>query len=167
MYPNECFARGEMMNRAVRFDNKDREKELQDAKADCEAIKFMKNYWNRSVTKNGALGYRTTGHELLDLNFKVSSLRNRRESEIEQDFARAYYEDKKYAVKWLFFLRDILMGLGERRSFRVCLTYLAETQPKTVLAVLPLVAEYGRYDDLLCLLETGLCENVCNYLKVQ
>ncbi len=155
------------MNIAVRFDNKDREKEFQDAKADCEAIKFMKNYGNRSVTENGALGYRTTGHELLDLNFKVSSLRNRTEAEIEQYFARAYYEERKYAVKWLFFLRDILEGLGERRSFRVCLSYLAQTQPKTALAIFPLVAEYGRYDDLLCLLETGLCEDVCKLLKTQ
>lgn len=155
------------MNIAVRFDNKDREKEFEDAKADCEAIKFMKNYGNRSITENGALGYKTTGHELLDLNFKVSSLRNRTEVEIEQCFARAYYEDRKYAVKWLFFLRDILGGLGERRSFRVCLSYLAQTQPKTVLAVLPLVAEYGRYDDLLYLLETGLCEDVCKLLKTQ
>ena len=30
---------------------------------------------NLSRTENGAFGYRTTGKELLDLNFAVSSLR--------------------------------------------------------------------------------------------
>ena len=59
-----------IMNIAVRFDNKDREKEWKNVEADCEAVKFMKNYGNRSVTENGAVGYRTTGHELLDLNSK-------------------------------------------------------------------------------------------------
>ena len=31
--------------------------------------------FNESYTENGALGYRTTGRHLLDLNFKVASLR--------------------------------------------------------------------------------------------
>ena len=32
---------------------------------------------NRSRTENGALGYRTTGKNLLDLNFQTSSLRKK------------------------------------------------------------------------------------------
>ena len=32
--------------------------------------------FNVSVTENGAVGYRTTGKELLDMNFAVSSMRN-------------------------------------------------------------------------------------------
>lgn len=31
---------------------------------------------NVSVTENGAIGYRSTGKSLLDLNFSVSSMRN-------------------------------------------------------------------------------------------
>lgn len=31
---------------------------------------------NHSITENGAIGYRTTGRKLLDLNFMVSSMRN-------------------------------------------------------------------------------------------
>lgn len=30
---------------------------------------------NRSVTENGAVGYKTSGKKLLDLNFAVSSMR--------------------------------------------------------------------------------------------
>lgn len=33
-------------------------------------------------TENGAVGYRTSGKELLDLNFAVSSMRNWDENEI-------------------------------------------------------------------------------------
>ena len=155
------------MNRAIRFENKNRQKELQDAVEEYEAIKFLKNYGNYSVTENGAIGYRTTGHALLDLNFKVSSLRNYTEVEIVKEFIKAYYEERKYTVKWLFFLRDILQGLGERRSFRICRTYLAQIQPEMVVALLPLIPEYGRYDDVLCLLNTKICEDVCKWIKTQ
>ena len=35
----------------------------------------LNEYFNYSVTENGALGYRTSGKELVDLNFAVSSMR--------------------------------------------------------------------------------------------
>ena len=35
----------------------------------------LNDEFNVSVTENGAVGYRTTGKELLDLNFAVASLR--------------------------------------------------------------------------------------------
>ena len=49
---------------------------------------------NVSRTENGALGYRTSGKELLDLNFAVSSMRNMNEKGIESKIAKAFYEDK-------------------------------------------------------------------------
>lgn len=36
----------------------------------------------KQLTENGAVGYRTSGKELLDLNFAVSSMRNWDENEI-------------------------------------------------------------------------------------
>ena len=42
---------------------------------------MVENY-NESVTENGAVGYRTTGKRLLDLNFAVASLRSANENEI-------------------------------------------------------------------------------------
>lgn len=82
--------------------------------------------FNESVTENGAVGYRTTGKELLDLNFSISSMRNMSEDEIVEKFKKAFYEHKLLAVKWLFYVRDVREGLGERRLFRVCMKYLAE-----------------------------------------
>lgn len=111
---------------------------------------------NRSVTENGAVGYRTTGKALLDLNFAVSSLRNRSDADVEAMFAAALGEDMKTAIVWLFFSRDVRGGMGERRLFRVCIQYLAREFPDTVRKLLPLFSEYGRWDDLWCLLETRL-----------
>lgn len=104
-------------------------------------------------TENGAPGYRSTGKALLDINFAVSSLRHKTDDEIIDQFKAAYYENKLLAVKWLFFYRDIRGGLGERRGFRVILSWLAYEQPKMVKALIPLVAEYGRWDDLFPLLD--------------
>ena len=79
---------------------------------------------NISITENGAMGYKTSNSALLDLNYAVSSLRQCDEEEITLLFDEAFYEDRKYSLKWLFFARDILEGLGERRlfsSFAACI----------------------------------------------
>lgn len=118
----------------------------------------LNNDFNKSYTENGALGFRTTGKELLDLNFKTSSLRKEDELSIAQKFERAFAEDKKYALKWAFYLRDAREGLGERRTFRVILKHLSGAEPNICKALIPLVAEYGRFDDLFVLFGTE-CQN--------
>lgn len=123
--------------------------------------------YNVSVTENGAVGYRTTGKALLDLNFSVASLRSASEAEITSKFVKAFFEDKMAAMKWLFFVRDVRGGLGERRLFRVIMKYLADNLPEYVRPVIELVAEYGRYDDLLCLLDTDLVSEVSPLIEEQ
>ena len=103
---------------------------------------------NVSVTENGAVGYRTTGRSLLDLNFAVASLRNASEQDISKRFIKAFFGDKVTAMKWLFFARDVRGGLGERRLFRACMVPMANDFPEYVAPVLSLVPEYGRWDDL-------------------
>ena len=71
------------------------------------------------------------------------------------------------AMKWLFFARDVRGGLGERRLFRAVMKYLADNLPEYVRPVIKLVAEYGRYDDLLCLLDTGLVSEVYPLIEEQ
>ena len=115
----------------------------------------LNNEFNTSVTENSALGYRTTGKELLDMNFSVSSMRNMTPEQIVDKFVRAFYENKLLAVKWLFYARDVREGIGERRLFRVCLKYLAENHLDICKQIIPLVSEYGRWDDLWCLLDTN------------
>lgn len=116
------------------------------------AIKQTLNNETR-LTENGAVGYRTTGKELLDLNFSVASLRGLSDDEIARRFKKAFCEDKILAMKWLFYARDVRQGLGERRLFRVVLADLVRTNPEMVIPVINLIPEYGRYDDLWCLLD--------------
>jgi hypothetical protein len=118
----------------------------------------LKNEMNNELctTENGAVGYKTTGTKLVDLNFAVASLRKKSKEEIADMFIGAYYENPMLAIKWLFYLRDITQGLGERRSFRVIMNYLARQHEDIALAVLNLIPEYGRWDDLVELLD---CNN--------
>ncbi len=134
-----------------------------------ESLKHtLENEKNVSMTENGALGYQTTGHYLLDLNFATSSLRNTTEVEIAQMFIRAFYEDRTLAMKWLYFARDIRGGMGERRLFRVVFKHMALNNPNLPLdKLLKLIPEYGRYDDLLCLLDTPLADDVIKLFSEQ
>ncbi len=131
------------------------------------ATHFLSEYGNESFTLNGAKGLRTTLHPLLDLNFKVCSLRGMSAEEITTEFTKAYVSNNKYAIKWLFFLRDIQQGLGERRGFRICLSFFANSQPEIVRTVIKLLPEYGRFDDLLCLINSPLRKDVCTFMHEQ
>ncbi len=123
---------------------------------------------NVSVTENLALGYKTTGKNLLDLNFAVASLRGRSEQEIINLFIKAYFEDRKAALVWLFYARDVRGGLGERRLFRIILQYLTENHEEVPISnLVPLVPEYGRFDDLLLLLETKVQNQVIALIQIQ
>lgn len=116
--------------------------------------------FNESITENNAIGYRTTGKELLDMNFMVSSMRKMSDKQIIDKFVKVFYENKMYAIKWLYYVRDAREGVGERRLFRVCMEYLAKNHTDIAKAMIPLTAEYGRWDDLLSLLDTELADNV-------
>ena len=104
---------------------------------------------NVSVTENGAIGYKTTGKALLDLNFRLSSMRNMDENEIWADFLKAYNENPSLAVIWLFFARDARFGCGERRVFRVIFHRFSYENPALASKLLRLIPEYGRWDDLI------------------
>jgi len=123
---------------------------------------------NRTTyTENGAVAYTTTGKSLMDLNFAVASLRNESEESIARRFTKAFHEDKILALKWLFFLRDVRGGLGERRSFRAILQNLVQSDAIDVDKIIELVTEYGRFDDLLCLFGTSAEGKVLAFIKRQ
>lgn len=100
------------------------------------------------LTENGAVGFKSSGHALLDLNFATSSLRQKTVDEIQKMFSEAYQENPLLAVKWMFLLRDARQGMGERRSFRICYAWLSHFHHDIAVKLIPLVAEYGRFDDL-------------------
>ena len=129
----------------------------------------IKNELNNEkvLTENGAVAWRTTGKKLLDLNFAVASLRGASEQQIINKFMDAYYEDKVTAIKWLFYCRDARQGIGERRLFRIVMKHLATEKPEIVKSVMRLVSEYGRYDDLWCLLDTSLKDDLIVHIREQ
>lgn len=119
----------------------------------------------KQLTENGAVGYRTTGKKLLDLNFGVASMRSASEQTIINKFMDAYFENPMLAVKWLFYVRDVREGLGERRFFRTVFKQLATDKPEVIRTVFNFVPEYGRYDDLWCLLDTDLKKDVISVVR--
>lgn len=104
---------------------------------------------NVSITENGAVGLRTTGKALLDLNFKLSSMRNWDENKIWTEFLKAYNENPMLAIVWLFFARDARGGTGERRTFRIIFVRYCRENTELAIKLLPLISEYGRWDDLI------------------
>ena len=119
-------------------------------------MELIKNELNNAktmtMTENGALGYQSAGSALVDINYKVSSLRQANEDEIIALFDAAFEENKEYALKWLFFARDVREGLGERRLFRICYKRLYQLDIDAYNNNLINIAEYGRWDDLVSLI---------------
>ena len=130
-------------------------------------LNHLKQEANKTVTENGAATHITTESDCLDLFATIGALRRESDSEIVARFVRAYSENRDIAMKLLFFARDIRGGLGERRVFKVILNWLADNEPQTVRKNIAYVAEYGRYDDLLCLMGTACEKEMLNVLKVQ
>ena len=120
-------------------------------------LEYIKEEANRTLTENGAAAHITTGSDCLDFFATAGALRRESDAEIVARFLRAFSEDKDAAMKLLFYTRDVRGGLGERRVFRVILRWLAHTAPASVNKNLERIAEYGRWDDLLELLDTP-CE---------
>ena len=77
-------------------------------------------------TENGAKASDTSGNALVDLFGVIGSLRQRDEADIIRVFSKAYDASPELAMRILFYARDIRGGLGERRTFRVIMHWLAD-----------------------------------------
>lgn len=130
-------------------------------------LEVLKKNANVSYTENGAVSNRSTGKDCLDLFATIGALRRECDQEIVTRFMRAYTENADIAMKILFFARDVRGGLGERRVFRTIMKWLAENEKKSLIRNLPYIAEYGRWDDLLVLLDTPCRAEATALLKRQ
>lgn len=120
-------------------------------------LSLIKKESNKTYTENGALTNRSSMSDCVDLFATIGALRNQSDEEIVDRFIKAYAEDRDTAMKILFFARDVRGGLGERRTFRVIMRWLAFNNPGSALKNMEYIAEFGRYDDILALLGTP-CE---------
>lgn len=110
------------------------------------------NNFNKTETQNGGGALSSTGSKLVDLLAQGGALRGASESRIISLFMSAVAEDADKALKLLFYLRDAREGQGEKRFFRVCINYLAQKYPQTMINNLHFIPEMGRWDDLFYML---------------
>lgn len=130
-------------------------------------LNAIKRESNKTYTENGAATHVSTYSDCLDLFATVGALRKASEQEILDRFIRAYTEDPDTAMKIIFFARDIRGGLGERRVFRIVMTYLAANEPASVKKNIEYFGEYGRFDDLLSLMGTPCEKDMLAYVARQ
>lgn len=150
----------------------------------------------KSYTLNDATAYRTSGSALVDLNFSVPSLRQAAVDfygkskhnryfysadgtmdavEALRLFITSYEEDPLYTMKWLMYVRDIKIGLGERDVFRMMLTKIGDLHPEMALQFIigTELWNYGRWDDVLriffdttsTILHDGIGELIANQFR--
>ena len=127
----------------------------------------MKESGKFTRTENGAVALNTTGDARLDLFSTIGALRQADEKRVQALFAKAYAQNKIFATKIVFYARDIREGLGERKTFRTLLKYMAERYPESLRPNLDLIGVFGRYDDLYELIGTPLEEDMWAAMKKQ
>lgn len=129
---------------------------------------FINAQTNKTYTENGALTNISAGDAIVDWFFHSGALRREKDkNRIISLFLAAFNQDKTKALRLLFYLRDIRGGQGERDVFRTVLFYLANHETEWVKNNLHLIAEYGRWDDYLCLLKTACYDDVVDFIGKQ
>lgn len=127
----------------------------------------MKEESKFTRTENGAVALNTTSDARLDLFGTIGALRDAGENRITTLFSEAYAQDKLFATKIAFYARDIRCGLGERKTFRTIIRYMAEHHPEALRPNLDLIGVFGRYDDLYELIGTPLEDDMWKSMKNQ
>jgi len=127
----------------------------------------LKTEANYTRTLNGARTHGSTGDACLDFFAVAGGMRYRKPADQIALFEQAYIETPELAMKLLFHLRDIRGGMGERKLFRTLLRHVARTWPESVRKNVPYISEFGRWDDVLCLLGTPAQREAVQAIKVQ
>ena len=130
-------------------------------------LENLKEQANYTRTLNGALTHGSTGDACLDLFAVAGGMRYRNPADIIRMFELAYIENRELAMKLLFHIRDIREGMGERQMFRTLLRHVARKWPESARKNVHLIAEYGRWDDLLCLYKTPAQKQMVEVIRKQ
>lgn len=130
-------------------------------------LNSIKKELNKKLTENGALAYSSTLNKVLDLFAFGAAYRNRSDENMIALFECALDENKELAMKCLFWIRDVRGGAGERRFFRVCMKWLAETYPDWAREVMIHIPDFGRFDDLYYFVDTPLQQEALTIISNQ
>ena len=127
----------------------------------------MANATNYTYTENGAVTHKTTKSDLLDMFAMGAAMRTRSDEDVILMFRKAFKENPVYALKCLFYIRDVRGGQGERRFFRVVMKDLAKFDTAAARRNLKFVPEFGRWDDLYVFVGTPLETDALQIMKDQ
>ena len=127
----------------------------------------LKNSTNFGYTENGAIKRNTTHSDLLDMFAMGAAMRSRSDADIILMWRKAFAENPVYALKCLFYIRDVRGGQGERRFFRICIRDLAIQNTEALLRNIEYIPEFGRYDDLYSLIDTPAEDAAFAFIKKQ
>ena len=127
----------------------------------------LTNATNYTRTENGAITHKTTRSALLDLFAMGAAFRKRSDMDVIMLFKKAYEENPIYALKCLFYIRDVRGGQGERRFFRSCMRWLSVYYPEVARPLLQYVPEFGRWDDMYIFVDTPCEKDAFQIMKKQ
>ena len=130
-------------------------------------LKGLVDETNFTYTENGGITHKTTKSDLLDMFAMGAAMRTRSDEDVILMFRKAYEENPTYALKCLFYIRDIRGGQGERRFFRLCIKDLAKNDKVAMRRNIPNIPEYGRWDDLYELINTPVERDMWDFMKHQ
>ena len=130
-------------------------------------LNAMTDATNFTYTENGALTHRTTKSDLLNMFAMGAAMRTRSDEDVILMFRKAFAENPKYALKCLFYIRDVRGGQGERRFFRLCMKDLAKNNVEAARRNLEHIPEFGRWDDLYLFVDTPLEKEAFDFIKQQ
>lgn len=130
-------------------------------------LKELKEETNYTQTENGDISYNGTGSYALDFFALGGALRTRNDEDIISLFLKAFSEHEILALRILFYFRDIRNGQGERRTFRVIMKHMAESETELIRKYISLIPEFGRWDDLYVFVDTPLEKDAFELLKTQ
>ena len=130
-------------------------------------LSSLREETNFGYTENGALTHRSTLSGVMDLFAMGAAYRQRSDADCIVLFKKAFAENPTYALKCLFYLRDVRGGQGERRFFRTCMKHLVKHDIEAVRRNFKYFPVYGRWDDLYILVDTPLENEVFDFMKHQ
>lgn len=118
-------------------------------------VQAFSNEENQAFTENGMPAFNSTNDYLVDFFYNAPSGRRIKALVKYNGYAMAHAQDPTAALRLLFWLRDIRGGSGERNTFRAII-HFAAIYGRFKSEHIPLIPEYGRYDDIISLMNTPL-----------
>lgn len=104
---------------------------------------------NMGSTYNGAPTLKSTTNPILDFFFMAGALRGKHFNEYRAQFDAAISFDERLTMQLVLWLRDVRGGAGERETTRKILNHMELNYKDAALKMIPVLAEFGRWDDLL------------------